>query len=171
LLIVVLFGFLNIKSVKIYAIPGWRLRFVAPRPSPEYECGKRNLLYPIRANSFVSIIMYPTCTIKSVEKIYGMAYIFTLLMFRKPNKTTINKNKTTNFYRSTSFRFLFIFRYWWRPWCYEPQPSPEYSCGKRSPLYPIRAASLVSIVLYFIHVQSWGRWKCHIIKLGTSTAA
>ena len=26
-----------------------------------------------------------------------MAYIFTLLMFRKPNKTTINKIKTTNF--------------------------------------------------------------------------
>jgi len=32
-----------------------------------------------------------------VEKINGMAYIFTLLMFRKPNKTTINKNKTANF--------------------------------------------------------------------------
>ena len=49
-----------------------------------------------------------------VEQIYGMAYIFTLLMFRKSNthdKTTINKNKTTNFYRSTSFRFSFIFRY------------------------------------------------------------
>ena len=30
-------------------------------------------------------------------------------MFRKPNKTTINKNKTTAFYRSTSFRFSFIF--------------------------------------------------------------
>jgi len=29
-----------------------------------------------------------------VEKIYGMAYNFTLLMFRKSNKTTINKNKT-----------------------------------------------------------------------------
>ena len=38
-----------------------------------------------------------------VAKINGMAYIFTLLMFRKPNKTTINKNKTTIFYRSTSF--------------------------------------------------------------------
>jgi hypothetical protein len=46
-----------------------------------------------------------------VEKIYGMAYIFTLLMFRKPNKTTINKNKTTNLHRSKSFRFSFIFRY------------------------------------------------------------
>jgi hypothetical protein len=46
-----------------------------------------------------------------VEQIYGMAYVFTLLMFRKPNKTTINKNKTTIFYRSTSFRFSFIFRY------------------------------------------------------------
>jgi hypothetical protein len=31
-----------------------------------------------------------------VEQMYGMAYIFTLLMFRKPNKTTINKNKMTN---------------------------------------------------------------------------
>jgi hypothetical protein len=61
-------------------------------PSPEYECGKRNPLYPTRASV--------------VEKIYGMAYIFTLLMFRKPNKTTINKNKTTNFYRSTSFSIL-----------------------------------------------------------------
>jgi DNA/RNA endonuclease G (NUC1) len=29
------------------------------------------------------------------EKINGIAYIFTLLMFKKPNKTTINKNKTT----------------------------------------------------------------------------
>ena len=31
-----------------------------------------------------------------VEKINGMAYIVTLLMFRKSNKKTINKNKTTN---------------------------------------------------------------------------
>ena len=44
-----------------------------------------------------------------VAKINGMAYIFTLLMFRKTNKTTINKNKTINSY--TSFRFSFIFRY------------------------------------------------------------
>ena len=71
-----------------------------------------NPLYPIRANSFVSIIMYLTCTIiVLLKQIYGMAYIVTLLMFRKPNKTTINKNKRTNFYRSTSFRFSFIFRY------------------------------------------------------------
>ena len=41
---------------------------------------------------------------------YGI-YFFTLLMIRNPNKTTINKNKTTHFYRSTSFRFSFIFRY------------------------------------------------------------
>ena len=46
-----------------------------------------------------------------VETLYGMAYIFTLLMFRKSKKTTINKNKTTNFYRSTSLRFSFKFRY------------------------------------------------------------
>ena len=32
-----------------------------------------------------------------VDKIYGMAYVFTFLLFRKPNKTTINKNKTTIF--------------------------------------------------------------------------
>jgi hypothetical protein len=33
--------------------------------------------------------MYLTCINNSVvEKIYGMAYVFTLLMFRKPNKTT-----------------------------------------------------------------------------------
>ena len=37
-----------------------------------------------------------------VEKIYGMVYVFTLLLFRKPNKT-INKHKTTYFYRSTPF--------------------------------------------------------------------
>jgi hypothetical protein len=48
-------------------------------------------------------------------------------MFRKPNKTTINKIKTTYFYRSTS---LFVLR--WRPWYYAPRPSPEYSSGKRS---------------------------------------
>ena len=70
---------------------------------------KKPVISHIRANSFVSIIMYLTCSV--VEKIYGMAYIFTLLMFRKPNKTTINKNKMTNFYRSTFFRFSFIFRY------------------------------------------------------------
>ena len=45
------------------------------------------------------------------ENINGMAYVFTLLMFRKPNKTTINKNKTKNCHRSTSFRFSFIYRY------------------------------------------------------------
>jgi hypothetical protein len=31
-----------------------------------------------------------------VEKINGMTYIFTLLMFRKPNKTTINKFLSVN---------------------------------------------------------------------------
>ena len=96
MLIVVLFDFLNIKSVKIYAIAyifsrtlllykldtlllkqmnfpvlditGFFLRIrtqvtalvlcYIPRPSPEYLCGKRNLLYPIRAASFVSIVLY-----------------------------------------------------------------------------------------------------------------
>ena len=50
--------------------------------------------------------MYLTCTIIVLLKKYNvMEYIFTHLMFRKPNKTTINKNKATNCYRSTSFRF------------------------------------------------------------------
>ena len=60
-----------------------------------------------------------------VEKIYGMAYIFTLLMFKKPNKTTINKNKKHIFIgqrpfdsrlyldisRSFKWKKSFIFRY------------------------------------------------------------
>jgi hypothetical protein len=76
---------------------------------------KQILFYPIWENSFVSIIMYLTCTIIVLLKKYMVwyvyMYIFTLLMFRKSNKTTINKNKTTNFYLSKSFRFSFIFRY------------------------------------------------------------
>ena len=36
--------------------------------------------------------------------------------------------------------------------------SPEYSCGKRNPLYPMRAVSFVSIVLYLIFVER-SRWK------------
>ena len=36
-----------------------------------------------------------------------------------------------------------------------PRPSPEYSCGKRNPLYPIRAASFVSIVLYPMLISYW----------------
>jgi hypothetical protein len=80
LLIVVLFGFLNIKSVKIYARIGYN-GFLFPhsysgdvsRPSIEYSCGKRNPLYPIRSASFVSIILYPIhivvilCSVSSVK--------------------------------------------------------------------------------------------------------
>ena len=80
--------------------------------SPEYECAKKKPVISNTSKFFcfnnnVSNLYYNSV----VEKIYGMAYIFTLLMLRKPNKTTNNKNKTTNFYRSTSFRFSFIFRY------------------------------------------------------------
>jgi hypothetical protein len=38
------------------------------KASPEYECGKRYPLYPLRATSFVSIIMYLTCTIIVLKK-------------------------------------------------------------------------------------------------------
>jgi hypothetical protein len=39
----------------------------------------------------------------AVAKIYGMAYIFTLLMFRKQNKTTITKIKRQIFISQHSF--------------------------------------------------------------------
>ena len=76
-----------------------------------------------------------------VEKIYGMAYMFTLLTFRKTNKTTINKIKTTNFYRSTSFRFSFIFRYF-----KVFQVSQMFTCGL-SDLLLLAVGSLVVFVL------------------------
>jgi hypothetical protein len=34
------------------------LFFNTPQLSPEYSCGKRNLLYPILASSVVTIVMY-----------------------------------------------------------------------------------------------------------------
>ena len=36
---------------------------VASRPSPKYECGMRNSLYPIRTTSFASILMHLMCTL------------------------------------------------------------------------------------------------------------
>ena len=41
-----------------------------------YSCGKRNPLYQIRTNSFVSIIMYLTCTIIVLLKKYMVWHIF-----------------------------------------------------------------------------------------------
>jgi hypothetical protein len=90
-----------------------------------------------------------------VVNIYGMAYIFTLLMFRKANKTTINKIKTTNFYRSTSFRFSFIFRYfrsfkWKESFIFRYfkvfQVSQIFTCGL-SDLLLLAVGSLVVFVL------------------------
>jgi hypothetical protein len=46
-----------------------------------YSCGKRNPLYPIRATSFVSIIMYLTCTI-------------IVLLKKNPNGMTFNPTTT-----------------------------------------------------------------------------
>ena len=107
--------------------------------------------------------MYLTCTISVVEKIYGMAYIFTLLMFRKSNKTTINKNKTINCYRSTSFdsrlyldisrsfkwKESFIFRY-----CKVFQVPQIFTCGL-SDLLLLVVGSLVVFVLreYILEVH------------------
>ena len=44
------------------------------RPSPEYECGKRNPLCPIRAASFVSIVLYPIHTNNNLHSLY-MRYV------------------------------------------------------------------------------------------------
>ena len=83
-----------------------------------------------------------------VDKIYGMAYVFTLLLFRKPINTTINKNKTTNFYRSTSFRFSFIFRYF-----KVFQVSQIFTCGL-SDLLLLAVGSLVVFGIARIHFKS-----------------
>jgi hypothetical protein len=97
-----------------------------------------------------------------VEKIYGLAYIFTLLMFRKSNKTTINKNKMNFFYRSTSFRFSFIFRY-----CKVFHVSQIFTCGL-SELLILAVGSLVVFVLreyilkVHIHVVSSEHKLCQI---------
>lgn len=32
--------------------------WISPWSSPEYECGKRSMVYPIRITSFVSKVMY-----------------------------------------------------------------------------------------------------------------
>ena len=120
----------------------------------ELECGKKIPLYPIWEificfNNNVSNLYNNSV----VEKIYGMAYMFTLLMFRKSNKT-INKNKTTIFYRSTSFRFSFIFRYF-----KVFQVSQIFTCGL-SDLLLLAVGSLVVLVLreyilkVHIHVSS-----------------
>ena len=84
-----------------------------------------------------------------VEKIYGMAYMFTLLMFRKSNKTTINKNKTTNCYRSTSFRFSLIFRYF-----KVFQVSQIFTCGLSDLLLLVVFVLREYILKVHIHVSS-----------------
>ena len=53
-------GYHDVLDITMY----WILRFLFP----EYECGNRNLLYPSRATSFVSIVTYLTCTIKVLLK-------------------------------------------------------------------------------------------------------
>jgi hypothetical protein len=47
-----------------------------------------------------------------------------------------------------------------KPVIYAPRPSPEYSCGKRNPLFPIRAASFVSIALYVIFKPPALEYEC-----------
>ena len=99
------------KKLTVLDITGFFFR-MAPRPVTWVRMRKKNPVISNTGKFFCFNNNVSNLYNNSVvEKIYGMAYIFTLLMFRKPNKKTINKNKTTNFYRSTSFRFSFIFRY------------------------------------------------------------
>jgi hypothetical protein len=59
---------------------------------------------------------YRICTQVTALVLRTSAFTWVLMRKKKPiisksNKTTINKHKTTHLYRSTSFRFSFIFRY------------------------------------------------------------
>jgi hypothetical protein len=86
LLIVVLFGFLNIKSVQIYNDNTDQV--IITTCSLEYSS----------CNSIRTL--YEEMDIKTITQTH-----FVHTRFRKPNKTTINKNKTI-----ISFRFSFIFQ-------------------------------------------------------------
>jgi hypothetical protein len=100
LLIVVLFGFLNIKSVKIYAIP--------------YIFATTLLLYKLD----------------------------TLLL--KQKNLPVLDIPGFFFRMSTQVKAEVLFPHEYSGegrGAATPRPSPEYSCGKRNPLYPIRAAS------------------------------
>jgi hypothetical protein len=110
-----------------------------------------------------------------VEKINGMAYIFTLLMFRKPKKTTINKNKRHIFIgqspfdsrlhldtsRSFKWKESFIFRYF-----KVFQVSQMFTCGL-SDLLLLAVGSLVVFVLreYIlkVHILSFEHKLCQQI--------
>ena len=97
-----------------------------------------------------------------VAKIYGMAYIFTLLMFRKPNKITINKKKRKIFIGQRPFdsrlyldisRFFkwkesFIFRYF-----KVFQVSQMFTCGL-SDLLLLAVGSLVVFCIARIYFKS-----------------
>ena len=54
---------LTIFSNQAIHVKNVRQPTLATRPSPEYECGKRNPLYPILAASIALIVMNKTCTL------------------------------------------------------------------------------------------------------------
>jgi hypothetical protein len=63
----IFFSWLPVKYIPLlheYSGEDWGA--LVARPSPEYECRKRNLFCPIWATSFLSIVMYLTCTINDV---------------------------------------------------------------------------------------------------------
>ena len=63
-------------------------------------CGFFRFSPPIKLTRKECILLHNTFP---SAKVFSL-YIFTLLMFRRPNKTRINKNKTIHFYRHTYFR-------------------------------------------------------------------
>jgi hypothetical protein len=103
LLIVVLFGFLNNKKVKTYAIPYILSTTLLLYKLDTLLLKQKNLSvlditgFFFRIRTQVTALVLRSINNSVVDKIYGMAYVFTFLLFRKPNKTTINKNKTTIF--------------------------------------------------------------------------
>ena len=92
---------------------------VSSRPSPEYECRKRNPLYPIRANYFVSAFTW----VRMRKKKPVISNTDKLFCFRLHLSTNVEKE--TRYIQYGQILFL--------------RPSPEYECGTRNPLYPIRA--------------------------------
>ena len=89
------------------------------------------------------VVLFDFLNINSVKNICHTIYFFNNTIIVQVRYIII---ETKAFARIGYNGFLF-------PHSYAPRPSPEYSCGKRNRLYPIQAASFVSIVLYLILTQ------------------
>ena len=87
----------------------------APRPSPEYSCGKRNPLYPIRSTSFVSIVLYPILTSRFVSG-YQLPYPSNWCSVRNKGDTQYNTDYCVEKSRlQQTMDELISFRSWQEP--------------------------------------------------------